>query len=97
MLAHFADDAVFVSPLAKQVTGNARVAGKEALRAYWTAAVKTITSMRFDVVDVVWSPIERTLVVVYTRTKDGVQAHCTEHMRFGERGQVLEGKAFYGA
>jgi 2-hydroxychromene-2-carboxylate isomerase/ketosteroid isomerase-like protein len=97
VLAHFADDAAFVSPLAKQVTGSARVVGKEALRAYWVAAVKTITSMRFDVVDVVWSPADRLLVVVYDRTKNGVQAHCTEHMRFGERGQVVEGKAFYGA
>ena len=96
VLAQFADDAVFVSPLAKQITGNARVVGKEALGAYWAAAVKDIRTMRFDVVDVVWSPLERNLVVVYTRTKDGVQAHCTEHMRFGERGQVIEGKAFYG-
>jgi 2-hydroxychromene-2-carboxylate isomerase/ketosteroid isomerase-like protein len=97
VLAHFADDVVFVSPLAKQLTGNARVEGKDALRAYWSAAVKPTRSMRFDVVDVAWSPEERLLVVVYDRTKDGATAHATEHLRFGDRGQVVEGKAFYGA
>ena len=97
VLEHFADEAVFVSPVAKQVRGNARVVGKEALRAYWVAAVKTITDMRFDVVDVVWSAPERLLVVVYDRTKDGTLARCTEHMRFDEHGRVADGSAFYGA
>jgi hypothetical protein len=40
---------------------------------------------------------EPLLVVVYDRTKDGATAHCTEHLPFGDRGQVVEGKAFYGA
>jgi 2-hydroxychromene-2-carboxylate isomerase/ketosteroid isomerase-like protein len=97
VLEHFADEVVFVSPVAKQVTGNARVAGKDALRTYWIAAVKTITAMRFDVVDVAWSPSERLLVVVYDRTKDGALTHCTEHMRFDAHGRVAEGSAFYGA
>jgi 2-hydroxychromene-2-carboxylate isomerase/ketosteroid isomerase-like protein len=97
VLACFADDAAFLSPVAKQVTGDARVLGKDALRAYWTAAVKPILAMRFDVVDVAWSAADRMLVVVYDRTKDGKVAHCTEHLRFGEGGRVVEGQAFYGA
>ena len=53
--------------------------------------------MRFDVTRVAFSPAERSLVVVYDRTKDGVRAHATEHLRFGDNGLVLEGDAFYGA
>jgi 2-hydroxychromene-2-carboxylate isomerase/ketosteroid isomerase-like protein len=97
VLEHFADETVFVSPLAKQLTGNARVVGKEALRAYWLAAVEPTRAMRFDVVDVAWSPADRMLVVVYDRTKDGATAHCAEHLRFGESGRIVEGQAFYGA
>jgi steroid delta-isomerase len=97
VLEHFADDAVFVSPVAKQVTGNAHVLGKEALRAYWMAAVKGIKAMRFDVVDVAWSAAERLVVIVYDRTKDGVRTLCTEHLRFGEHGRAAFGRAFYGA
>jgi steroid delta-isomerase len=97
VLAHFADDAIFSSPVAQQVTGNARVVGKEALRAYWTKAVSTVKRMRFDVTRVTFSPAERSLVVVYDRTKDGVRSHATEHLRFGANGLVVEGDAFYGA
>jgi 2-hydroxychromene-2-carboxylate isomerase len=97
VLSHFADEAVFTSPVAKQVVGSARVVGKDALRGYWAAAVKTIKVMRFDVVDVAWSAPDRLLVIVYDRTKDGVFTHCTEHLRFGDHGAVVEGKAFYGA
>lgn len=97
VLEHFADDVVFTSPLAKQLTGGARVEGKAALRAYWSAAVKPTKSMRFDVTDVAWSAEDRYLTIVYDRTKDGTRAHCTEHMKLGVGGQVIQGEAFYGA
>jgi 2-hydroxychromene-2-carboxylate isomerase len=97
VLGYFANHAVFESPLAKRVTGNARVSGKDALRAYWMAAVKGIKHLRFDVVEVGWSPGERLVTVVYDRTKDGESARCTELLRFDESGSVVDGKAFYGA
>ena len=97
VLEHFADEASFLSPRAKQVTGSARVVGKDALRAYWVTAVKGVRAMRFDVVDVTWSAAERMVVIVYDRTKDGTLTHCTEHLRFGDHGRVIEGQAFYGA
>jgi 2-hydroxychromene-2-carboxylate isomerase len=97
VLSCFAGDAVFTSPVAKQITGSPRVVGKDALRAYWTTAAKAITTMRFDLVDVSWAPADRVLVVVYERTKDGARTLCTEHMRFGHDGLVVEGRAFYGA
>lgn len=97
VLSLFAENVVFTSPLAKQITGSARIVGKEALAAYWSAAVKSIKQMRFDVVDVAWSPSEGWLAVVYDRTKDGVHTHCAEHLRFGADGLLVEGKAFYGA
>lgn len=39
ILAHYADDVVFVSPLAASMTGNPEVHGKARLRAYWTKAL----------------------------------------------------------
>jgi hypothetical protein len=41
---HYADDAVFVSPLAATLTGDPEVRGKAALAAYWTTALRSRSS-----------------------------------------------------
>lgn len=51
LLSHFADDAVFTSPLAVRVVpGSGGVLrGKDAIRAYWTAGLERIPGLHFDV------------------------------------------------
>lgn len=53
VLAHFADEAVFTSPVAVDlVPGSGGVLrGKAALRAYWNDALARISDLRFEVID----------------------------------------------
>lgn len=70
VLGHFADDVVFTSPLAGRVVpGSAGVLrGKEALREYWTEALRLGPQLHFDLVGV-YSGVS-TLVIRF-RTQDG--------------------------
>lgn len=51
VLAHFAEDAVFTSPLAERVVPGCGgvVTGKAALRRYWTTALAHSPALRFEV------------------------------------------------
>lgn len=53
LLAHYADDVVFTSPLAgRLLPGSGGVArGKEALRSYWTAGLAALPDLRFEVLE----------------------------------------------
>jgi ketosteroid isomerase-like protein len=70
VLAHFAEDAVFTSPLADRVVpGSGGVmSGKDALRHYWTTALKLNPGLHFDLLGVYWGV--DTLVIRF-RTQDG--------------------------
>ena len=54
VLAHFADDAVFTSPLATRIFPDSGgvVRGKDALRQYWTAGVQGNPALRFELLGV---------------------------------------------
>jgi ketosteroid isomerase-like protein len=54
VLAHFHDEVVFTSPVAARVVPDSGgvVRGKTALREYWTAALKTMPDLHFEVVGV---------------------------------------------
>ena len=97
VLAHYADDAVFVSPKAERFTGNARVTGKAALRAYWTTALAKIATLHFDLAEAFWSERTQTLIVLYQATL-GAQppVRVAEVMQF-VGGEVVRGEGLYGA
>ncbi|MER5949873.1 nuclear transport factor 2 family protein [Streptomyces sp. NPDC001904] len=51
LLAHFADDVTFRSPVAAQLLGGDGVIhGRAALRAYWEEGLRRIPDLRFEVV-----------------------------------------------
>ena len=52
VLAHFAEDVVFTSPVAARVVPESGgvVRGKQALRAYWTSALTRLPDLRFEIV-----------------------------------------------
>lgn len=50
VLAHFADDVTFRSPVAVQLLGgDGVIRGKDALRAYWAEGLRCIPDLRFEV------------------------------------------------
>lgn len=54
VLSHFADDVVFTSPLAARMRegSDGVVRGKPALREYWSAGLRRVPDLHFEVVGV---------------------------------------------
>jgi acyl-CoA thioesterase FadM/ketosteroid isomerase-like protein len=97
VLAHYAEDAAFLSPKAERFAGSSRIEGKPALRAYWQTALAQLSSLRFTLDAAFWSPRSQTLTVLYQAELGGAApARATEIMRF-HRGRVVQGEALYGA
>jgi acyl-CoA thioester hydrolase len=96
VLAHYAEDAVFVSPRAERITGSPVVQGKAALRAYWQAALSQHQSLEFSLDAALWAPRTETLVVIYRASYNGQPANRrSEIMRFRGSG-IVRGEAFHG-
>jgi ketosteroid isomerase-like protein len=70
VLAHFADDAVFTSPLATRLFPGSGgvVRGKDALRQYWTAGVRANPALRFELLGV-YAGLE--MLVIRFRNEQG--------------------------
>jgi ketosteroid isomerase-like protein len=70
LLKHFADDVVFTSPVAVRLLGgDGVIRGKQALRTYWSAGVRLIPDLRFEVL-AVYAGIN-TLVINYRNQAGG--------------------------
>jgi ketosteroid isomerase-like protein len=97
VLAHFDDELEFTSPTALVVTGNAVVRGKQALRAYWNAALAKVESIHFAVDRVLWEPSRRELAIVYLERINGASRMVSENLTFGDAGLVTRAEVFHGA
>jgi hypothetical protein len=93
VLAHFADDVVFTSPVAAQVVPESGgvLRGKAALRAYWTAALARIPHLQFDVLGA-YVGIDQ-LVINYRNHVGGL---VCEVLRF-DGDLVVEGAGTYSS
>jgi ketosteroid isomerase-like protein len=96
VLEHFHKDIVFISPTALKVVGSPIVRGKDALRAYWIAALARIGSLRFTIDHVLWDPVRRELAIIYTSDTDGTSKRVSENLIFNEEGQVVAAEVFHG-
>ena len=96
VLAPFAEDAVFISPLAEQVTGESRIFGKTALRRYWTDALARVPDLAFELSGTAIDEAAQSMTVLYVSRAGGRVRHACEHMRFRDGVQFL-GEAYYGA
>lgn len=92
VLAHWADDCVFTSPLVVKVTGDpsGTVRGKAALRDYWRRGLALNPDLHFA--------LERTFVghdsvVIGYRNHRGQL--CAEMIRLGSDGKAVYGCAHY--
>jgi acyl-CoA thioester hydrolase len=97
VLAHFTDDAIFVSPKAEVAVGQGRLTSKADLRRYWQAALARVGRMHFTLDVAAWSPAAQILTIVYTTAVDDQPPRrATEILRFrGDR--VVAGEGLYGA
>jgi hypothetical protein len=91
--ATFADDVVFSSPLAATVTGapDGVVRGRDALAAYWRAALASNPELAFELLGVYAG--SDGLVIRY-RNQAGREA--VEALTFGPDGMITRGLACYG-
>lgn len=96
VLRPFAEDCVFVSPRAAALTGSPRVEGKAALRAYWQTALSRVSSLRFELLEVLCDETAQTMLIFYISHRDGQPLRAAEMLRFSGASQVY-GEAFYGA
>jgi uncharacterized protein (TIGR02246 family) len=96
VLNHFHEDVIFTSPTALSVVGSPFVRGKDALRAYWTAALARSSSLRFTVDRVLWDDARRELAIIYTSDIDGRAKRVSENLTFDEHGQIMSAEVFHG-
>ena len=52
ILAHYAPEIVFLSPVAQKRVGNGRVVGLDALRDYWGQGLAAQSDLAFELIDV---------------------------------------------
>jgi ketosteroid isomerase-like protein len=96
ILEHFDRDVVFTSPTALAVVGTPSVSGKDALRAYWTAALGNIGSLRFSVRRILWDGGRCELAIIYTSEIDGKTRTVSENLTFNAGGHVVAAEVFHG-
>jgi hypothetical protein len=91
VLAHFHEDVVFTSPTAARVVPDSGgvVRGKQALRAYWVAALRQVPDLHFTV-ERVYAGVG-VLVIGYRNQRGGL---VDEVLRFSD-GLVVEGHGTY--
>ena len=91
VLAHYADDFEFASPLIRDIAGveSGALVGKAAVGAYWGLGLQRIPDLRFDLHDVLCGVDSLTL---YYRGHRGMVA---ETFQFGADGKVVRAQACY--
>jgi hypothetical protein len=65
VLAHFAEEAQFVSPVARQLAGRSVLQNKKELEGYWRAALARISTLDFKLDHATWDERRRELNVIY--------------------------------
>lgn len=88
ILAHYSADVVFRSQKAMRLTGRGEIHGRDALRAYWAAALDQQPDLSFIVVEVLRG--HGMLVILYRNQRDVLAA---ETLRFGADGLIVEASA----
>ena len=97
VLTHYADDAEFVSPVARNVVGRPVLRNKRALEDYWRAALARISTLEFKLNHATWDERHCELNIVYEANLNGERKRACEIMRFDAAGRQVAGEALYGA
>ena len=97
VLAHFAPEATFVSPVAARYLGHGVIQGRDQLAGYWRAALARIKTLEFTLDRAAWDEEARELTVIYEANIDGSRMRACEIMSFDPEGRQVRGEALYGA
>ena len=97
VLAHLAEEAQFMSPLARKYGGRELLRGKQEIRAYWTAALRHVAILEFKLDHATWDERRRELNVVYEANLNGERKRACELMQFDDSDRQIRGEAMYGA
>ena len=91
VLAHFHEDACFVSPIAQQLIPDSQgsLKGKAAIRAYWTLALAKVPDLRFALLGV-YGGVDS--LVIHYQNQKGVMVNEVLLLRDGK---VAQGYATY--
>lgn len=92
VLSHFAEDAVFTSPVAAQLLPETRgvLKGKQAIRSYWAMGLERIPDLRFEVINV-YAGVD-TVVINYRIHAGGL---VNEILHLDPEGRVDAGHGTY--
>jgi len=96
VLAHFAEEAQFVSPVARNFVGRTVLRNKKELEDYWRGALDRISILEFALDHATWDERRRELNVVYEANLNGERKRACEIMQFDATGRQIRGEAFYG-
>ena len=97
VLAHFADDAEFVSPAAHKFVGRSVLRNRKEIGDYWRTALGRISTLEFKLDHASWDERRRELTVVYEANLNGERKRACEIMQFAPEGRQIRGEALYGA
>ena len=95
ILAHFAEEAKFVSPMTRKF-GRPPIGNKQELESYWRAALDHISILEFKLDHAMWDERRRELNVIYEANLNGERKRACEIMQFDASGQQIRGEALYG-
>lgn len=90
VLAHYAKNVIFRSPNAQRVIGTGTVTGKDALAAYWRAALPLAPDLHFTLVMVLKG--HEALTILYDNERG---RRVAETFVFGPDGLITESLACY--
>ena len=97
VLAHYAPDIRFFSPIAAEVAGAAAIEGKEALNAYWRDALEKYDRLQFTPETFTWDAAQKLLAIHYVADLNGTRRMVCEAQWFDDAGKVARAAAYYGA
>lgn len=97
VLSHFAEEAEFVSSMARDFAGRSVLRNKKELENYWRAALERISILEFKLDHATWDERRRELTVVYEANLNGERTRACEIMQFDATGRQIRGEALYGA
>jgi hypothetical protein len=97
VLAHFADEAQFISPVARNFVGRSVLQNKKELADYWRAALGRISTLEFHLDHAMWDERRHELIIIYEANLNGERKRACEIMQFDAWGRQLRGEALYGA
>lgn len=94
ILSHYATDVVLTSPTAARLLQDPQgnVAGKDALRRYFSRGLEAYPNLRFELLDVLWGVSS---ILLYYKNQNGTKTG--EFMEFDPDGKVVRVVANYSA